>query len=255
MRKVYWNMPEVDYLRGYIYHMIHFKNLQDVFLRRAILSKEKVLQEKIHYHSIAWEDVQDLRNRIFVWDFSQQRYRRLHSYVPFYFAVRTPMLHVQYRQGIQKEIVIFEVSRSILEEQGVLFTDGNASNQQLSKFAGEKIGIKPATTSDGRCHRKYHPAGPYGTNMSRSNYYADVAFLERLDWGIINDLYTIEDKKERTRIKHAEVLIPDLLPLGRVQGISVSTQNMVQDVNAVIAECGLAGRIPPAVYKPNLFFP
>ncbi len=247
-------MLEVDYLSGYIYHMVHFKNLQNVFQRRAILSKEKVLQEKIHYHSIAWEDVQGLRDRIFVWDFSQQRYRRLHSYVPFYFAVRTPMLHVQYRQGLQKEIIIFEVSRSILKDQGVVFTDGNASNQQLSKFGGEKIGIRPAITSDGRCHRKYRPDGPYGTNTSRSNFYADAAFLERLDWGIINDLYTTEDKKERTRIKHAEVLIPDLLPLGRVQGISVSTQDMIQAVNVVIAECGLTGRIPSAIYKPGQFF-
>jgi len=249
-------MSEVDYLSGYIYHMVHFTNLQSVFQRRAILSKGKVLQEKIHYHSIAWEDVQDLRDRIFIWDFSQQRYRRLHSYVPFYFAVRTPMLHVQYRQGVQREIVIFEVSRSILKDQEVVFTDGNASNQQLSKSVGEKVGIRPATASNSQCHREYRPGGrPHGTNASRSNFYADMAFLERLDWGIINDLYTIEDKKERTRIKHAEVLIPDLLPLGRVQGISVSTQDMIQAVNIVIAECGLTGRIPSAIYKPSLFFP
>src|SRR6266849_1302680 len=137
--------------------MVHFKNLQNIFLRRAILSKEMVKKEAIGYQSIASEEVQNLRDRIFVWDFALQRYRRLHSYVPFYFTGRTPMLHVQYRQGIEQEIVIFEVSRS--------------------------------------------------------NFYGDVIYLERLDWGLINDLYTIEDTKERTRIKHAEVLVPDLLPL------------------------------------------
>jgi len=248
-------MPDVDFLKGYIYHMVHFRNLQNVFQRRAILSKERVLREKIPYHSIAWEDVQDLRDRIFVWDFAKQKYRTLHSYVPLYFAARTPMLHVQYRQGVQKEIIIFEVSRSILRDQGVLFTDGNASNQQLSKFGGEKIGIRPATASDTQCYREYRPGGrPRGTNASRSNFYADVAFLEYLDWGIIDDLYTIEDKKERTRIKHAEVLVPDLLPLGRVQGTYVSTRDMVQAVDVVIAECGLAGRIPSATYKASLFF-
>ena len=165
------------------------------------------------------------------------------------------MLHVQYRQGFQQEIVVFEVSRSILKDQGILFTDGNASNQQLSKSAGEKVGIRPATISDGLCHREYRPGGrPLGKNASCSNFYADVVFLERLNWGLINDLYTIEDTKERTRIKHAEVLVPDLLPLGRIQGISVNTQDMVQAVNAAITECGLAGRIPPAVCKPALFF-
>jgi hypothetical protein len=245
----------VDHLNGYVYHMVHFNNLENIFLRRAILSKEMVKKEAVGYQSIASEDVQSLRYRIFVWDFAKQRYRRLHSYVPFYFTGRAPMLHVQYRQGIQQEIVIFEVSRSILKDQGVLFTDGNASNQQLSKSGGEKVGIRPATISDGLCHREYRPGGrPLGTNASYSNFYADVIFLEHLNWGLINDQHTIEDIKERTRIKHAEVLVPDLLPLGRVLGISVNTRDMVQAVNGAISECGLAGRIPSAMYKPALFF-
>ncbi len=246
-------MSERDYLSGYIYHMVHFKNLQNVFLRRAILSKEMVMKEAIEYQSIAFEEVQSLRDRIFIWDFLKQRYRRLHSYVPFYFTTYTPMLYVQYGRGIQKEIVIIEVSRSILRNQGVLFTDGNASNQQLSKFSGEKIGIKPATTSDSQCHREYRPGGrPYGTNTNRSNFYADVIFLEHLNWDVINSRWFSGD--EEKRIKHAEVLIPDLLPLGRVQEIYVSTRQTVQAVDAIIADSGLIGRIPSATYKPNLFF-
>jgi len=98
--------------------MVHFKNLQNVFLRRAILSKEMVMKEAIEYQSIAFEEVQSLRDRIFIWDFLKQRYRRLHSYVPFYFTTYTPMLYVQYGRGIQKEIVIIEVSRSILMKSG-----------------------------------------------------------------------------------------------------------------------------------------
>ncbi len=164
-------MSEVDYLSGYIYHMVHLKNLQSIFQRKAILSKKLVMKEAIEYQSIAFEEVQSLRDRIFIWDSLKQRYRRLHSYVPFYFTTYTPMLYVQYGRGIQKEIIIIEVSRSILRNQGVLFTDGNASNQQLSKFAGEKIDIRPATTSDSQCHREYRPGGrPYGTNTNRSNF-------------------------------------------------------------------------------------
>src|SRR2546428_2236740 len=116
--------------------MVHFDNLQHIFWRRALLSKEKVLQEEIVYHSIAYENVQSLRDRIFVWSYVEHKFRPLHSYVPFYFATRTPMLYVQHKRGIQKEIAIFEVSRSIVREQGVLFTDGNASNQQLSVHRG-----------------------------------------------------------------------------------------------------------------------
>jgi len=247
-------MPDADYLEGLIYHMVHFNNLQDIFLRRALLSKEKLDQEGLTYQSIASEEVQNLRSRIFVWDHIKRRYRRLHSYVPFYFATRTPMLHVQYEKGVQNSIVIFEVPRSILKEQEVLFTDGNASNQQLSKFRGERVGITPATLSYNPCRRRYHPGGPYGTNPNRSDFYADIVFLERLKWNIINDRSALEDKKERTRIKHAEVLVPDLLPLGRVQGISVRTREMAQAVNELIAKCELTGHIPSAVWKPALYF-
>ncbi len=129
-------MSGINYLDGSIYHMTHFDTSKGIFQRRAILCKVSVGQEKIPYRSIANDEVQDFRDRILIWDFSRGRYRFLHSYVPFYFATRPPMLHNMFTRGIQNEIVIFEVDRSILRDQGVLFTDGNASNQQLSKFRG-----------------------------------------------------------------------------------------------------------------------
>ena len=64
--------------------MVHFDNLRSIFQRRAILSKESVVQELTAYQSIAYEEVQSLRDRIFVWDFSKRTFRGLHSYVPFY---------------------------------------------------------------------------------------------------------------------------------------------------------------------------
>jgi ssDNA thymidine ADP-ribosyltransferase, DarT len=247
-------MSNINSLDGYIYHMVHFDNLRSIFQRRALLSKEKVLQEQIPYHSIAHEEVQTLRDRIFIRDPLVQRYRPLHSYVPFYFATRTPMLRVQYKKGTQDEIIIFEVSRSILNDQGVLFTNGNASIQQLSKFGEERVYIKPAIVLDGTCRRKYRPDGPYGTSQNSSNIYNDVSFLGQLDWEGINDISWIDDLTEYKRIRHAEVLVPDLLPLGRVSGVAVKTREMVQAVNALLEESGLAGRIPSALRKPTLFF-
>lgn len=247
-------MSNINYLDGYIYHMVHLENLRNIFQRRAILSKGKVLQEKIRYHSIANDEVQGFRDRIFIWDFSKRSFRSLHSYVPFYFAIRPPMLHNKYTEGVQDKIAIFEVSRSILKDPGVLFTDGNASNQQLSKTGGERVGIVPATVLREECQRKYHPHGPYGTSTSRSDFYSDIAFLDRLDWDGINDIRYIESLEEYIRVRHAEVLVPDLLPLGRVEGIVVRTRDMVQAVNALIVECGLTGRLPSAVCKPGLYF-
>lgn len=247
-------MSNIDYLDGYIYHMVHLENLRNIFERRALLSKEKVLQEKIAYHSIANNEVQGFRDRIFIWDFSKQKFRSLHSYVPFYFAIRSSMLHNKYTEGVQDKIIIFEVSRSILRNRGVLFTNGNASNQQLSKYWGEKVGIIPATVFGEECQRKYHPNGPYGTSVNRSDFFNDVTFLERLDWDGINKIRYIESPEEYIRIRHAEVLVPDLLPLGRLEGIVVRTRDMVQAVNALIVECGLTGRLPSAVCKPGLYF-
>jgi hypothetical protein len=244
-------MSKMDDLTGYIYHMVHFDNLQSIFQRRALLSKERVTQELIQHQSIAFEEVQNLRDRIFIWDFSKKGFRSLHSYVPFYFATHTPMLFVQYKNGIQNELIIFEMSRSILQDQGVLFTDGNASNQQLSKYTNEVAEIVPATLSRDTCRRRYRPNGPNGTNPNRTDFFSDIAFLDRLKWDVINNPWS--EDPDRMRIRHAEVLIPDILPLGQIQGISVNTQNMVHAVNALSTKCGLEGRIPSAVYKPNLY--
>src|SRR2546423_6350519 len=183
----------MDYLDGFIYHMTSFENLRDIFRRKALLSKGKLDQEKWEIHSIANDEVQSLRARVYVWHFSKQKYRPLHSYVPFYFATRTPMLYNKYKEGIQDKIVIFEVSRSVLKDQGVLFSDGNASIQRLAWYGTERVFITPATVSSLSCQRKYVPDGPSGTSMSSSELYADVAFLEFLDWDGINNKRFIEE--------------------------------------------------------------
>lgn len=246
-------LQRIDYLDGFVYHMIHFSNLSCILERRALLSKENVILEAISYRSIAFENVQNLRDRIFVWDFSKQIFRRLHSYVPFYFATHTPMLYVQYRNGIQNEIVIFEVKRSILKQPGVLFTDGNASNQQLSKHSSEIVEIVPATVRRNTCRRRYQPDGPHGYNAHHSNVYSNISFLDRLRWDILNEKWWNMDD-ERKRIKHAEVLVPDIVPLSWLAGITVSTPKMVEAVNILISKSGLTDRIPPATYKPEMFF-
>ena len=246
-------MSCVNYLDGYIYHMVHFDNLRNIFQRRAILSKQKVFQERIHYHSIANDEVQGFRDRIFIWDFSRQKFRSLHSYVPFYFATRPPMLHNKYTEGVQDKIVIFGFDRSIPTKQGVLFTNGNASNQQLSKFRSEKVRIIPATIGK-ECLRKYYPGGPYGTNANRTDFYSDLSFLDRLDWDCINNKRRIDPPEEYIRVRHAEVLVPDILPLGQVRGIFVRSRDMVQAVNALIEESGLTERIPDALRRISLYF-
>jgi hypothetical protein len=245
-------MEQRDYLDGNLYHMVHFANLKSIFRRRALLSKERVQQEGISYHSIAYEEVQKRRDRIFIWTQSESRFRPLHSYVPFYFTTFTPMLYVQRLNDIQHDILIFEVSRAILRDTGVIFTDGNATNQQLSN-KGETVYITPAANLGDPCRRRYNPVdAPYGTNANRSDFYCDLACLELLNWDIINDRRF--SGEERKRMKHAEVLVPDLLPIQEIQGIVVNNQKLLRDVNALIDDFGLLGHIPYATFEPQLFF-
>jgi hypothetical protein len=111
----------------------------------------------------------------------------------------------------------------------------------------------PATRQNADCRRRYKPGNnPLGTNPSCSSFYSDTLLLDKLDWSIINnrDFTTAE----RTRIKHAEALIPDCVMLNRIEGISVSSLVVAQEVNELIQSCGVANIVPLANYKPELFF-
>ena len=110
----------------------------------------------------------------------------------------------------------------------------------------------PQTIEKRECRRRYRPNGPHGTNPNCSNFYDNPLFLEELDWDIINDRDFSEP--EKVRVKHAEVLVPDLLPLSKLLGIAVKNQAMVKEVNDLISQCNLTGRIPFAALKPKLFF-
>jgi hypothetical protein len=122
----------MDYLSGEIYHMVHVNNLCSIFHHGSLLSKEKLTQTGITYRSIAYETVQRLRDRVFIRDLFTQGFRGLHSYVPFYFTTNSPMFHVQRKNNLENQLAFLVINRNILTQPGALFTDGNATNQQLS---------------------------------------------------------------------------------------------------------------------------
>lgn len=243
-------MSDDIYLDGYVYHMVHINNLESILRKHALLSRDQVRSASIEYYSIAEEAVQDLRDRVYIWSFLERQWRSVHSYVPFYFAKHTPMLFTH--KNIQHDIIFFELDRSILKIPGAVFTDGNVANQQLAKSSLEKVYIVPATAKNPLCRRQYSSGTPCGTNSNRSNVYADLKFLRNLNWVVINDRWF--DDPEKKRIKHAEVLVPDTIPLGKIEGISALTQEKANAVNMLIKRCGLERRIPGATHKPDLYF-
>ena len=246
-------MNPIDQLDGFIYHMVHIANLSNIFQRQALLSQEIQRREGIVPRSIAYNSVQNKRRRIFIRDGHTDKYRSLHSYVPFYFSTHPPMLYVQHNAGRSGELVIFKVARSMLSNQGVVFTDGNATNQQLSQNGTESVYITPAANFGDSCIRKYHPDGPRGTNSCTSNFYCDIQFLNNFDWRGINDERYIEDWEESKRVRSAEVLVPDKVPIMKIRGIAVGAAKMREVVNSVIYKCGVMNFVPQATYEPTLF--
>ena len=241
------------HLEGYVYHMMHFETLKNVLRTRSFLSKKGVFAKNFATRSIANGEVQGLRDRVYIRDMSKSEWRSLHSYVPFYFAERTPMLYKQYKEGLQDEIVFLEVNRSIINNLGVLFTDGNAAIQRLAKFKTKYVLITPATLVQPACERRHFPPDSQGENRAYSDVYSGANFLEKLNWEGIMD-HNWGGDQEKKRIKHAEVLVPDMVPLAKIECISTLTPEKANEVNVLIKQCGLEGCIAKASSRPALYF-
>lgn len=250
-------MQDVGIENRAMYHMSHLKNLRNIILGNGLLSQEELERKNIITRSIANSEVQALRKRIYIWDLVKKQYRALHSYVPFYFTTDTPMFRNQH--SIKGDIIFFEVNIGYIStiDHSVLFTDGNASNQQLSKYFGEKVYITPVTSVSPTCIRKYTMNGPRGKNVYRSNFYADEVFLDRVRWDVIDGHHVfIESREEYLRVKHAEALVPDRFPLDEMTCICVRTPDTINVVKSVFAQCRLSENDfdPPVICKPSLFF-
>ena len=89
--------------------------------------------------------------------------------------------------------------------------------------------------------------------MNRSNIYSEPAFLEELDWQVIDNGGWGKDP-EKIRIKHAEILIPDFVLFSKILGISTLSQEKAYEVNKLIRKYGLESRLPDAMSKPELYF-
>ncbi|WP_201372633.1 DUF4433 domain-containing protein [Ktedonobacter robiniae] len=241
-----------NFLGGYAYHMVHISNFPSILREKALLSKESLSQKGINPYSIALESVQALRKRITVQRPGMPSPRQLHSYVPFYFILRAPMSYAPNVKGQQNRLLVLEIELIILNEPEVLFTDGNASMQKLSRYGTEVVVIDPANARRDTCIRRYHPGGPHGTGENWSDFYSDVAFLDRLNWGVLNGGTFIDNREEFTRIRSSEVLIPDRLPISKIVGIYASNPDLAQDANDVVKMFGLERAVPEVVCRRGL---
>jgi len=129
-------------------------------------------------------EIQDRRAKVIV-----PRGKRLHDYVNLYVCARNPMLYK--RQAQFKELCILKISPNVLDLQGVVIADRNASSEYAI--------FKPAPEGLGIVNREW----------TFAEYWTDSDQI--LEW-------------KKKAAKCAEVLVPDEVKPKYIMGAYVSCQ-------------------------------
>ena len=106
-----------DFGPKYLYHMTHIDNLPSI-LRRGLMAHGNNFQKE----DISNQEVNARRSRkepIFG--------KRIHEYVPFYFNPKNAMMY----RNRHNDIVVLAYSTKLLYQEGVIFTDRNASTNSV----------------------------------------------------------------------------------------------------------------------------
>jgi hypothetical protein len=138
--------------------------------------------------------------------------RKLHDYATVYVCGRNPMMYV--RQHRHTELVVLRVSCDVLDLEGALVADGNASSD-YTRFRGAPTGLAAIDA-----------AITFLGNPTHSNYYE---FLDR------------------KRRQCAEVLVPERIAPEYISGVYASCTQ----AETTILSLGLTW---PVTIEPNMFF-
>jgi hypothetical protein len=172
-----------------LYFITPIENLESIFEHGIVCFQGA---KKLKAKSIADLDVQKRREKII-----PGINKKLHGFANLYFNPRNPMMYK--RKDLHKELCILCINPAILNVDGVIITDGNASSD-YSRFEPSPAGL--------------------------DNIDIDYVFAK---YWTSNDYYEGLQRKRRIC---AEVLVPDNVPVHFIQGIFVScteTQQKVQD--------------------------
>lgn len=159
-------------------------------MRRGLLSNEKAAN--IKHTSIAMQEVQNRRDAVII-----PNGMALHMYANVYFDPKNPMLYK--RKDENENICILKFDRSILDFDGVVVSDRNASSSYASFYPPE-TGLKEI----------------------------DFELVFASDWRDDNQ-YEYYKKKS---IKCAEVLIPYTVPFDFVVSAAVYNENAKRKLEA-----------------------
>lgn len=163
---------------------------------------------RIQHASCANESVQERRRGTRV-----PNGGRLHSYANLYFHARNPMMYILTANG-RDDLVVVRVSQAILDIPDTVLTDGNAA-------------------SDGT---RFYPS-PEGLASLDSRLIFAVSWNDPDYW----------IKQENKRARNAEVLVPDVVASGYIEGCYVDTEQKR-------LHCQSLDQLPSVTMRREIFF-
>lgn len=165
-----------------LFYITHIANLPSV-LRHGILSHAQVETRKIPYKAIY--DTGIVNNRK---DKATPTGRSLWDYANVYLQPRNPMMYRVVHEKGRKNLAVVAIRPDVLNEAGVMLTDGNAAN------------------------------GP-----TRFYQVSDGLKVIQDQWSVIQAEYWRPDDGSKRKIM-AECLIPDMIPAEHIHSIYVADQ-------------------------------
>ena len=166
------------------------------------------------YRDISNLQIQDHRHRKTL---SQNDHVTLHDCVPMFVASKPPMLSALRDQ--QEHLVYLHIDPAVLSLPGVEFTDGNARSNDTCFFC------RPED-------------------------------LDRLDWSVLRATYwgdeDEEKHRENKRLRSAEVLVPDQVPVDHILSITVMTLDARDQVARIVR---VAKRPVPLQVDSSMYYP
>jgi len=175
-----------------IYRIIHIDNLPGILQRGGVLAPNMTPDNDIPYKVIHHQHIQERRcNR----QVTCGPGGTIHDYVPFFFGPLPPMLYAIHKGNIQGydegqgPLIYLVSSAQAVEASGAafVFTDGHAIMAPLT------------------------------------NFFTDLAHLDRLDWGVIRGKYWFDSPQypDRCRKRQAEFLVHRFFPWPLIEEIGV----------------------------------
>lgn len=185
-----------DYDIKFLFHMTHVKNLKKILTHGLQPHGNEFTVEKIDN-----PDVNSIRCK-----FEPIFQKSLHDYVPFYLNPKNPMLYVN--RDRQNDIVLLAFDKTLILNNGVIFTDGNAAS-------------------------------------NKTLFFSKAEELVNLNWKCLSASFWndfVDGKRERM----AEVLVPNIVDKGSLKKIicfNAESKKLIDSLNE-----GVATEINPNFY-------